>query len=1821
MYNRREFLKLTGIASTSMMPLISALGKALEIEPKKLSRQSGTSFNTSYEFHLIDNNLLNLHFYFINTKANGKFLQPINETSNSFMVVRLPQMHVSEKGFYTLKPDSLPTANLSGYSYLAFQLWPDELKLVRETQEVKRERNIKRSIMFNAEALLNWNDRRSFELITLVEWFQLRGREQFIFSDIKDCDNFKARKLWNLTNQQVSEEEYYSKEIKLPRNSFDFKKYQSLIYHFFDNNLDPLPSLNQFIPVTILEVPQGVIMVPIARDQDGNLARDLKRPIKEFWKNKLVNQKKVKPGFRKYEVWHNLLSYKVPIKTEPGTLESNFQFETPSFRVAGILADPKLFQCAPQEDETCEIPTTTSIDSDVLPNLLDKIELAFLTQYAKKEFTDPKFDIREASGLLFTGLGIITHLKYYQEDAPPGIDLIEYEHIITEGRDVFIKVARIGIHNKKGTRYKHVIEGKRKVELASILRDGATLNNQPTSFIELKQYCESLEKRKIYEFTPDQADNFEKTANFEAPQLTSPPAIFSTLNERIHFRRFPWREIRTIERKRQPILPFQDDENGVNIQVSRDAAYWFWPILDVPGPINYFESEFEADDWDAGTLKLKTPFIFIRKSVFECSAVGNGVSTNDIKAAIAKSFFRVDMNVQDHPANTRRKIQVDNKIAFTRPLEYTDNSTNVDKSKNKTHIIETEFVDPYFTFNKDIGNNIETFSKSRFPLLPQILRAKVFLDHVKDLTQKRIPSIVEYHSDYINHEFKNLVDDVKKEYANAGKLILANTKAFIEIHEETANQTYLEMTGAFEEAKNRLGNLAVPSVIPSSVSLADFGITLPRDPRASINKGRAVFDSTLQKLASLNPRELLQGKLSDICGLDLTSILDEVIPSIDGNNQTPLFEIVKTLNKLEGEILNSPVYKSIVEFKIKDPFPNPDGTYDELPPDKLIYKYEGKINAALQSIETQRLKLNDAIKKISAEIPNAEELDNLFKSLFEQVRTEVFDFALNQLPFDQVKQAIDVGKGKIETFLKNETLLLTQEFKANRDKLEDFFRTASKDVESLPPVLQVIGTIKIVEYIETELRELYKSTDFCDYATKINVLLETAVESEELIVDGVPVCFVKDLSKSSENNRFILTKVKDVDNVLLFFQANVFGGFVQLENKIATLKHFVANNIGGNNFQQRAAIEIQKKISSYATAFDTAAENVKKFQEQKLSTIVRNIDDWHRRAEEYLKSTLEIPPNVIDAIKKVDALIKSMIPIVDFLRKCDPYFYYEQQQRLRKQITDIERRFQQKYYDKYKKRVEEVRADIVACYNESMEYARAIEEFSTDPRKLDTFKTAREEFLNLKSKTIDTLNEQSDKIVKELVRSPEFESLASAYADFNLAKSEIEKAQAEFKLNTERYKTLLQQNLGQIAHSFEDGVKTYIKKREDELIDTIGAENILRIHSNIEEAKNIYRLVTSIKQQDLLYSWNTTAFRDINLGIVSFKKFAQPDTSLAIDVKSTVHFSAGKFPPTIEKVVTYSENRFKNFGICFFDSLTIGFNEVVFIAGSDRSTHFDIKIKDVKFDGALSFVQAFESWLKTMGKGLILELKPDHVGLGYSLPIPAIQTPGFSIFNLSLNFDLRVYFDKRPLRLGFSLARPESKFGIAVGIYAGFGFFGIVVDAKKGIVEIDCALEAGAWAGISIGPISGEVKLAFGFRYTKNEFGVRIEGYIVAEGRLSVWILQVSARIYLGIVSENSYVEGICTVTYSVKLGFIKKSFSGSFHKRIAGATTNNSGENAEKIFSYQAKIASSFGLNMDTKTFQPLLVETLDELSAGEQELETGPVSFDSWNEFISRF
>eukprot|EP01132_Coremiostelium_polycephalum_P013528 gene13528-16479_t len=1846
---RRSFIKITSLASVSLLPLARTLAQAIGEDDDELLKLIDSSFNSEYHFHVIDNNLLNLHFYFINAERTRKYLRQAEPGKNSFMIVRLPQMHISENGYWDTdwnKPDrKFPDTVLSGFSYLAFQLWPDD---------TGNKKTRKKRLEFSLENLLDWNNEFNFDLITLTEWFKLKNenkpkeeekKQELIYRNLQKLSpaytadqnsDFEKNKIWYKNKTEIDTEfnqrdQYYIGSRKEPQQDFNYKKYRSLVRNFLDHNFDTKKTGNDFIPITFLEFPARLCLVPIVRVK-GNLAVTTDNPKKKFWKNKFVRRSLTGNGYSRYEVWNNTLYFKSKADNAAGA-DGTFSYQSPSFRVVGVISDhlEKI-----QNTQDCLQDCVNQSQANHLPSLLDKTELAFLTQYAKQDarydFTQAEFDIQEVNGLFFTGLGVITHLKYYNVDQCPvekGIDLIEYEHMITEGRDIFIKVARLGYNSKTGQRYKHVIEGTRRIDAREIKNGtSASYPEEPSSFIELKQYCECIDKHIIY----NEAETQESKWNTRFHNITAVPAneiLEPVKNNPCDFKRNVFNELTVIEKTRIPIRCLYKNLVQPQDVCTIQCLDWFWPVMEdvtkegdtaLQIPYNsYLLCEYEAKDWETRRMEAKTPFLFLRAKYIQAGNITDAYT--DYFAG--DYYFKTnssDLIIRDYNLIERRKTYFNNqKIAFTPApvpklqeyLQYHTKKLNTlgkenirqnklleaiikdlklqidhaDSSKSKTNILETDYVESYFNIKKPevFGNNI---SSSKYIVYPQLLRANVFIDHIRDLTQQKISSVIEYHPEFIKHEFRAVVESTG-EYANGAKIILQNTRAYINKAEEAASNTYLTISKTLQQAKARLGNLVVPDIIPDSISLEKFGITLPKDISNSIEKGKTVLTRTsegLQKIASFNPIELLRGKLSDVCGLDLTKISDELLPADLLNNQTPLFEISKLLNKIEGDILNSLVYQQLINVKVPDPL-NPGGP--DLPITVLIDKYDKAILKLKDNIEKGRSTLNGKIQQISKRIPEAEDLDNLVKGLFEKYRIQAYELLLSAAEFKDVEIQIKKVHDSALAFFEKEKYLLYAEFNQYKQFIDDFNIEFKGELEQLPQILRNPAWLgmTIDDYIQQKISALYHLPDFCGYPAKIETLFKAIPENLDIrAANGQTIYYNTGANKSDRDITWELTAIADPAKTrkLLNFDVNQVS-FIQLDKKINDFKTFISKNINGNDFQKNAAAGLQAFIKDNAAKLNTLKEGVNNFQEVVLGGILKDLDKWKVLSEQFLKDPGNSTPKIRNAIDKVTAAIAKTSVYVDFLRRFDPYFYYNEQQRLIKEVQDVEMRFRQEWFEFYSVVRNDIKTLATNYLTEEKNYAAQIKDVVTTgtASAQETLIKIRNEFILYRQKKLDILNQTSEKIIEQLISTPEYADLKIYYNEANKLKQDLKNYEKELTSLIENYKSLLNEQANDLKKQFDQKVSDFIEEQENKLIDTVGADNILLIQNTIAEAKNIYRLITSIKQQDLTYNWNTTSFRDVNLGIVTFKKFSNPQTALKVNVKATTFFSAGQFPPVIERVVTYSENRLSNFGISFFSCIAINFNEISFTAGSDHQTHFNVKIKDVKFEGALSFVQAFESWLKTMGKGLILKLEADHVSLGYSLPIPAIKTPAFSFSNLSLNFDLRVYFDNRPLLFAFSLARPESKFIIAAGIYAGFGFFSIGASPKRGIVEIDCALEAGAWAGISIGPIRGEVKLAFGFRYTKNDFGVRLEGYIVAEGRLSVWIIEVNARIYLGIISVNSYVEGMCTVTYSAKLGFIRKSFSGTFRKHIAGAARQNNDQQKQLVYAHFERLDKylSYGL------------------------------------------
>lgn len=1765
------------LASAGAAPLVGALYKTLY--DYKQDEKVDHDLMESLEFHLFDNNLLNLHFYLLNLKKESKFLIPGDPKKKSFIIVRLPQQHISEEGLTAGEIKANPRyaeARMSGYSFLAFELWPD----AKEGTPLK-----KFKFSFSVESLLNWNDSTVMRLVTLTEWLKLNSLDQMEFVP---CDQIKAKefKTDDATDAVVPVTE--------------FMQPSSLIYKRYKRMVTQLMGKPEFTPVTILEIPNKLYITPLFRTTGPQGQR--KAETRFFPNAGLLDADRV--GESKYEVWNTKMWYEstqdISVQKPGENKPQQYKIELPYFRIVGYglgdnsEAPPDIAAiCNNQRADPCATPPSDKF----LPNLLTRVELTFLTQYAKSgtnDFLGQDFDLREMNGFFFTGLGIVCHLKYYNlENRPVGHNLIEYEHIITQGRDIFVKVSRLGVNSRTGQRYKYVQEGKRKID-------------DQGSFIELKEYCECIDKSIDYTLNGAlDPKEFYTVKDHWRGFVTDEPAN-ACLDQVVAVRRYPFNRKLVTEKERVPIYRLVKSVAGEEMVVDFTApdCGWFWPVREdstkpaTPTTKGDLGKDLQVNQYllceldeegseDKENLKLKVrpfPFMFIYASVFENASP----KFDDIYDSAHR---------KDFPgfADRRNIVFSGAKVAYTEALPAEAKSKGNDSpTVNKTNILETDFIEPYFNVRRVYPDKIENHL---YPLYPQLLKARVYVDHIRDLTNEKISSIMEYHCDFVANGFAAF-DGAK--YLNGAKVILKNTDAFMKVKgtEETVNATYERIKVALQEAKSKLGNVAVPDVIPDTLSLEKFGIALPTD---ILNNPGII--TNMGELTNIDPRQLLRGKFAEILGgIDLNAILTQLIPAADA----PLFEIAKIANQLSNEVTASPVYQEIQS----------DLANTKAAVDNLLNVY----NTAVATVAQKEKELNQAITSLYLIVPNETELRAILKTEFEMARIRAFAILDSTVNFDGVKAAIISAGANATQFYSNEVNVLSDDLQRAKKELGDMqtdiavrFAKLPADVQKVlspTPFDPVLDIIKLYTDAIAALTGLNANPPVGTLVSLRDRILKTATE---ISVAGL----YYDIDTLELSTSPAAPQIIPVTTVTIRLNAGpppepiLDFSYLQWSSRVDLIRSLIQKNAGDKNWETQVKTLTDELTTKLDQAVDgtSVSEHFSKMMADYQDTIegyINSIRTWDAR----VRNLQSYPPDVLDAIAAIADRVVKLTPYLDLLRKLDPYFYYNEYLKLKKDVKDFRGRFQQEVLTEYDK----LKGKIAT---EASNYNKAVEDFLRN-RVLTDLAAA-------KKTTLDNLNSIAMTAIGNLVAADT--KTKKLYDDIYGTQgliTQLDDAKKKITAAYSDYVAYAKSEVGALEEGITGTITTYINKKQQEIADGIGTDNLAKI----DEARNLLQLLLAIRQQEITYRWNTNSFQDVNLGMITFRKFSNPDTSLAVNVKAVTYFTQGKFPPAIERVSTYAENRFSNFGIGFFGILTVNFSEVSFITGSEAGTHFDVKIKDVKFDGALSFVQAFEAWLKTIGKGLIMDLESDHVALGYSFPIPAVKTPAFSFFNLSLNFDLRIHFDRRPMRFGFSLATVERKFGIAAGIFAGFGFFSIVAEPKKGIVEIDTALEAGAWAGITIGPIVGEVKLAFGFRYTKTETSVRLEGYIVAEGRLSVWIIEVSARIYLGVVSENSYVEGACTVTYSAKMGFISASFSGTFRKKIAGAEKqNNDAAAAELVTSYRelAKVIQpsvKLAIHLNAMDHHKSFLSHLDSLDQeGTPSIETLPVSKERWREFINVF
>ncbi|WP_342087720.1 hypothetical protein [Dyadobacter sp. OTU695] len=374
------------------------------------------------------------------------------------------------------------------------------------------------------------------------------------------------------------------------------------------------------------------------------------------------------------------------------------------------------------------------------------------------------------------------------------------------------------------------------------------------------------------------------------------------------------------------------------------------------------------------------------------------------------------------------------------------------------------------------------------------------------------------------------------------------------------------------------------------------------------------------------------------------------------------------------------------------------------------------------------------------------------------------------------------------------------------------------------------------------------------------------------------------------------------------------------------------------------------------------------------------------------------------------------------------------------------------------------------------------------------------------------------------------------------------------------------------------------------------------------------------------YHFVTDRFISLDMGLFSFNNFSSSQDGRKTDTSLAVYFerSIPSAPPVHGGSVVADEDftsqtRLSNFQIGILQRrLVINFESLSINSSKTQDRKVDVRLGAITFSGELSFVDSLASAMSALTQlpGLKVLLHPKRIGVSYSFAIPNITGGVFNLsklrFTVGVILPLSTTTKGMPISTSFAVGAIDDKFVVSAGIFGGRGYFNLVTTGKR-LQRIETAIEFGGYLGINLGGIAtGEVYLMAGvfFSYDYSEQKLILSGYLICGGTVSVFgFITVAVQFYVSLTYEQyqgqATLYGTASATYSIKIGFFRKSFSLTFSKRITGANSIG-GDPA----------------NPSSSTNTPLTSRAIDsQFTTLYQEEEEDIFDEDIWAHFVNAF
>lgn len=383
----------------------------------------------------------------------------------------------------------------------------------------------------------------------------------------------------------------------------------------------------------------------------------------------------------------------------------------------------------------------------------------------------------------------------------------------------------------------------------------------------------------------------------------------------------------------------------------------------------------------------------------------------------------------------------------------------------------------------------------------------------------------------------------------------------------------------------------------------------------------------------------------------------------------------------------------------------------------------------------------------------------------------------------------------------------------------------------------------------------------------------------------------------------------------------------------------------------------------------------------------------------------------------------------------------------------------------------------------------------------------------------------------------------------------------------------------------------FFKALEAKILGSVRLKDILGIDFNIPNVTYLQ------KEKKIAYNFITDKLEEKDLGLIKFIPTANPNKE-----KTKIQVYAEKSWANANEYTSFS--RLNNFAISIKplggDLLKVFFSEIKISSSSQKAKDVSVKIEDVKFDGVLNFLAVLAEKIKMPGTGIRITPSFKGIEVGYSLPLPSITSPGFNFTNIKLDLALHIYFptsqDVKPITISIGLNRPDDKFLISAGIYGGRGHFVLEATPDK-IVSIDTAFEFGGVFALDISIAKGQAFLMVGIRYQKDNLTgvVILTGYLTCGGSMTVYGFISIGVLFIMLleynISDNTII-GEAAISYSIKIGFFKKSFTLHYRKVMKGTERTVERPQATTAGVFGAGVISHSNQEKDVKSFDKYYTE-----------------------------